>query len=367
VYGKLTKYCFLLLIFLSGSFNVTYACDVPVYRYALERWPAERYEAVVFHKGALSEKQRQVIEQLERFSAGVIPYANYTVREVDFQALPKGPLRGLWESLDKSAEPPLLVLRMPDGPWPEQSIWSGSLTTESAGRIIASETRRQIGRRILSGEVAVWVLLECGDEKQDNAAYDLLDSRLSTMEKSLKLPDAVTAQSTGSAPELRVDFSLIRLSRSDPEEEVLVRILMHTETDLEFYKNRPIAFPVYGRGRVLYALVGDGINEENIHEACAFLAGPCACEIKAQNPGLDLLIPVDWDAGLEGSWVEEVGLPPLSGISGLSKTARQTKAASAEIEPGRQLLGRYILLALGLIVLFVVLLSFLVVKSGKRE
>ncbi|TWW12353.1 hypothetical protein E3A20_01920, partial [Planctomyces bekefii] len=35
-----------------------------------------------------------------------------------------------------------------------------------------------------------------------------------------------------------------------------------------------------GRGRVLYALVGDGIAEGTIAAACDFLTGPCSCQVK---------------------------------------------------------------------------------------
>ena len=40
------------------------ACSVPVFRYALERWPADMYRLVVFHRGALSEGQQAEIAKL---------------------------------------------------------------------------------------------------------------------------------------------------------------------------------------------------------------------------------------------------------------------------------------------------------------
>src|SRR5512136_1886912 len=42
----------LVLAFLLSSIPSALACSVPVFRYALERWPASPYEAVVFHRGA---------------------------------------------------------------------------------------------------------------------------------------------------------------------------------------------------------------------------------------------------------------------------------------------------------------------------
>ena len=44
---------------------------------------------------------------------------------------------------------------------------------------------------------------------------------------------------------------------------VLLQMLLNTEDDLKTMKE-PMAIPVFGRGRALYALVGKGINEETI-------------------------------------------------------------------------------------------------------
>ena len=55
-------------------------------------------------------------------------------------------------------------------------------------------------------------------------------------------------------------FSSVFVDRMDPEEEILARILLGTEQDLWNY-DVPIAFPVFGRGRILYALVG-GRNQQ---------------------------------------------------------------------------------------------------------
>ncbi len=62
---------------------------------------------------------------------------------------------------------------------------------------------------------------------------------------------------------------------------------------------------MFGRGRLLYALVGEGINADNISEACQFMAGPCSCVVKDYNPGTDLLMTVDWEASLDNSFVSE--------------------------------------------------------------
>jgi len=71
---------------------------------------------------------------------------------------------------------------------------------------------------------------------------------------------------------------------------------MHFPNLTTKYAREPLAFPIYGRGLILYALVGAGINPWTISEAASFVTGPCSCEVKAGNPGTDMLLTLDWDA-----------------------------------------------------------------------
>ena len=94
---------------------------------------------------------------------------------------------------------------------------------------------------------------------------------------------------------------------------------MRTEDDLLEESGKPMVFPVFGRGRALWAYIGAGITEENIAEAAQFLIGPCSCQIKRQNPGSDLLLTADWEGSLEGLIeTKDVELPPLSGLEGFT-------------------------------------------------
>jgi hypothetical protein len=63
-----------------------------------------------------------------------------------------------------------------------------------------------------------------------------------------------------------------------------------------------------------------------IKEAAVFLTEGCQCTVKAENPGVDLLVPVRWDDVIEVSEPEEVDLP-LVGLGGGTPIA--TDAASA--------------------------------------
>ena len=53
---------------------------------------------------------------------------------------------------------------------------------------------------------------------------------------------------------------------------------------------------VFGRGRCLGGVIGNGITADNIKEGAGLLVAPCSCKFKIQSPGFDLLISTDWEA-----------------------------------------------------------------------
>jgi len=355
----------LLIFLLTCSAPALRPCDVPVFRYALERWPVETYEVALYHQRPLSGRESEAVETLRSHSRQFLTYSNFTFREIDLTLQPELKPQALQISSETSGLP-YLVVYYPGYLGEKRIIWSGPLSSNSVRGIIDSPTRREIAGRILGGETGVWVLLESGDRAKDNAAESTIKETLTVMEKKLKLPDAVTGAAPKGAPDLRIDFSLVRLSRSDPQEEFLVRMLARSESDLEQYQSQPMAFPVYGRGRVLYALVSQGITRDNVAEACVFLAGPCACEIKDSNPGTDLLILADWDKDLGGSWVDAVAIPPPVTLASLARASR-TWEFNSKAGNSKYRLYRNIFLALGLVVSVIVLVSFKMLKSGRGD
>ena len=76
----------------------------------------------------------------------------------------------------------------------------------------------------------------------------------------------------------------------------------------------------------MYALVGQGIDEANIREACEFLIDWCSCQVKAQNPGTDLLLAVDWRSRLAGAQELVQELPALQGLSVPAASSRPSAA-----------------------------------------
>jgi O-succinylbenzoate synthase len=98
---------------------------------------------------------------------------------------------------------------------------------------------------------------------------------------------------------VKLEMSVMRVSRSDPGERMFVRMLMRSQSE-EIAGDVPVLFPVFGRGRILTALAGSAIVAGNLEDAATFLAGPCSCQVKELNPGIDILMAADWDSVVEG-------------------------------------------------------------------
>lgn len=333
------------------------ACSVPVFRYALERWPADLYDIVVFHRGPLAPGDRAALAELEKSSSDA-PYANLEVTTVDLAGELEEPTQKLWET-QAAPEPPWMVVRYPKALETEQVVWSGPLGAPAVETLLDSPVRREIARRILRGDAAVWILLESGNKKGDDAAAGLLQTQLKELEKNLRLPEFF-AEDFGvdpeDVPELKISFSIVRVSRTDPAEQMLVKMLLGPDPELGKLAE-PVAFPVFGRGRLLCALAGEQIDEENVEAVCAFLVGPCSCQVKAMNPGVDLLMSVDWDGLITGELAIDEALPPLTGLPELAGLAaegaeRPDGAPAGEGQPeegpGSLLRNVLILAALGL-------------------
>ena len=300
----------ILCIFLGGillSAPPVRACDVPVFRYALERWHADPYEVIVFHRGVLTAEDRTLVDGLRH---PLIP-ANILVRLADADAPMDEATRKLWDA-QTASELPWAVVRYPaTGPSGER-VWAEGLRSLD---VLDSPARREIARRILAGASAVWIMLESGRRERDDAVAELLSTQLMKMEEVLELPAPLSgAADEGRELDLPIRFSMLRVSRTDPRERLLVRMLLHSEWDLEF-SSEPMAFPVFGRGRVLYALVGDGIDEDNIRQTCSFILGACSCEVKDLCPGTDLLMSADWEGMLARQVLLSEEAPPLVGLS----------------------------------------------------
>lgn len=301
------------------------ACQIPVFRYALERWSPDKYTVVVFHHGTLSASDEKLVEQIEQAARDVENPANVQVRKVDAGGEMSPHARLLLARHAVPEQPTWVVLLYPQGVrnYPEgrtfgSAAWKGPFNKAFVDGLIDSPARRAVARQIVEGESAVWVFIASGDRAKDKRAFATLTVELDRMQKLLRLPSAddLSADALFKADtqvKLRLGFKIVSLQRTDTAERVFVSMLLHSEHDLAGFQE-PIAIPIFGRGRSYYALVGRGINAETIEENCRFLIGGCSCQIKNDNPGADLLFAVGWDRLVTGSAMPDKPLPELTGL-----------------------------------------------------
>jgi len=299
-------------------------CAVPVFRYALERdaWEPALYPVVVFRKGALSEQEQEALHILETARDLFADYlyssnrdfrvefpANIDVWDVDVTQPIKEPhLKKLWESLSANTFPQVILGQ----PYQQdeiafQPIWQGSFSPKMAWNLIDSPVRREVVRRLAQGAAAVWILVEGTDPTEtDLAEKDLLRETTSFATNFEMAPDVIKALNESMGGTFQLRFEVVRLNPNDPREAFLLRMLRHFDPETATTQ-RPVAFPVFGRGRVLQGLIGKQIEQGQIEDTCLYMAGDCSCEIKWKNPGIDLLMSADWYKVLAGvappSWV----------------------------------------------------------------
>ncbi|MBI1388851.1 MAG: hypothetical protein GC154_10435 [bacterium] len=374
---KYTACCFAAIAFF---FTVRgNACDVPVFRYALERWASDPYEIIVMIDGEPGGLERKAIDGLvlrwlhdhRSYLEGIDPavkdhFDRYdtllpgmTVSEisdelsaleiqeadeehpfqyqVSFIDLSQPEYHAYAEWLQKTGvAPPAAALRYPRSMNRAEPIYVVPLDGAALDRLLNSPVRNEIARRLIDGHSAVWAFLECGDADKDAAALKTLKDEAGRIEKELHLPapderagvESIFLDETR-RDDLRLEFSIVTVSRHDDAERALVSMLTHSEPDLPMYEDQPMVFPIYGQGRALYALIGSGINRETVEQAGEFLVGPCSCQIKEENPGVDLLIPVDWKAGVTDRMVLDRPTPsPMAPIAYATASAQASTPAA---------------------------------------
>ena len=295
---------------LAGYATPVYCCSTPVFRYALEMWAAYAYTVEVIHDGNLNNEQQQALDYLKSSLGSEVP-VNLRVIET---------IANNSTGIDKK-NLPVMKLTFPNVHNIPGVIWQGGLTNENVKRMVDSPSRRQVVENIRNGDAAVWLFLGSGNSEKDSKRLQILEEELRQLSKNMKLAESAT-DVAGNPLDIKiintgVSFSLVKIDKNDPAEEIFIKILLETEPDLNLFTNVPLAFPVFGQGRALYSLVGAGIKEKNIETACSSVIGWCSCTIKDDNPGTDLLLKADWNIAIgDSSWIKPEEIPDITGLSG---------------------------------------------------
>lgn len=331
---SMPRRCIIIFLLVASS---AFACSVPVFRYALEHWAADAYRVTV--------------------PKGTRLAGNFNITEADTGKI---------------------ELRQPLSTRNDEIIWSAAPNEANVKLLVDSPVRQQIAERLGNGESAVWVLLECGDKEKDDAAAKFLDERLEYLAGVMSLP-ALDAQDIKNGlvsipgDGLRLAFSTLRLKRDDPAESAFIAMLLASEPDLREF-NEPMAFPIFGQGRVLYALVGKGIRVETVDRAAQFLIGSCSCQVKEQNPGVDIVMAVDWKKMVADQALPGQMLPELSEIADLLpqtvKIEAEVPASRADLQEQKGFLAKrfgVVTLSLYAFLITIVIASLFIYRSRRRK
>ncbi len=295
-----------------------HACSIPVFRYALDRWPADRYRLEVSAADAKDES-------IARFRRN---FTDSTPLNLEIVAGAGETSRLLFPHPEPGATP----------------AWSGTLDAPSLGVLVDSPARKELVRRILAGESCVWVLVESGNADADSAAAATLEKRLRYLQQIAQIPpnDPTDPSSQlGPGPTLAVKFSMLRVRGDEVAEQTFLKMLAGPKIQ----PSGTWVAAVFGRGRVLGAWPAAEVGDEQIDEVCLFLLGACSCQVKRQNPGWDLLLTADWDTELQslGSALAQNGdaeLQPAklaeSQSEGLPQVSTATFAPSEPAPPAQQ-------------------------------
>lgn len=283
------------------------ACKLPVFRYALERWPVDQYRFVALICHPDSPVVQDAILALKEKQAAAWN------AEIEFVNLAELTEEQWWqyEGLEGGAQDRLQVY-FPSKGQNKRLGWQGDLTRESVQRWASSPAREDLIHDLSQGVSAVWWLIEGKDLEKADQIETEMKSILSQANREIKIPDGVISQADAadyfqsnpgasmddvlrcSVP-LRVDFRLRRLSSEDVSESgtfAMLRALGVRDSQNAWL------VPVFGRGRMLDAIPVDRVDSSVVINACKYMVGECSCTVKSQNPGADLLLSMNWEKEL---------------------------------------------------------------------
>lgn len=260
------------------------ACTIPVFRYALDRWEADKFHLVM----SAAVSQTPEVQDLLR------PLRANGKANLDFTT-----------SKDPAQQETVLRYSRES----DKQVWSGKLDATTLGAVLDSPARKKLVQQLLAGDSVIWVIADSGSPV-DVLEVDRIEKRLKFLEQVASLPiqDPNDPDSQlGPGPPLRLKFSTLRLRRDDPAEAMLLHMLVGPRGTFD-PTTTSFAAAVFGRGRVLGAWPLNILDDASLEDACMFLVGRCGCRLKNESPGWDILLNLDWEKALPAAATSET--PP---------------------------------------------------------
>lgn len=278
------------------------ACTIPVFRFALDRWEADKFHLLLPANVAQDAQVQDLLRPLRANGK-----ANLDITTSRDAAVTAAELRSSRDS--------------------EQRLWTGALDQSSLETLLDSPARRKFLEHTLAGDSVVWIIADSGSPL-DEAEVLRIEKRLKFLEQVAALPiqDPNDPDSQlGPGPPLKLKFTTLRLRRDDPAEKVLLNMLAGPK-GLVDPSTTSFAAAVFGRGRVLGAWPLTLLDDASLEDVSMFLVGRCGCKLKNESPGWDILLNVDWEKALSAA-----GAAPLTPANATIPASQV--APPAKVEP----------------------------------
>ena len=303
------KRLFSFAIFLALAIEAL-ACNIPVFRYALERWQTDSYEINIFFDQLTTEQEKFVTELEQSSNENGGPCNAIIARtNVDTDNGKKASNASLPNTISQSPDfkLPYVVVRSQAGQGRAIQPWQGTLDEAKQIGILDSPVRKELIRRLQNGHSIVWLMLKSSDTKRNSEISTLLKTQCDELGTKIKLPEGIGLPGSELHSEipLLVKFSYLEIDRNDPREQFFAKLFLNVHPELT-NNDEPIIVPVFGRGRALEVIPASDINPALMEDLTLFMSGACSCQVKERNPGFDLLLSTKWDIELFG----ENGLRP---------------------------------------------------------
>lgn len=280
------------------------ACNIPVFRYALERWRPDPCEISIFYSGSLSPSEKDSLrkslpDRVDGFPPSVSDPSRDSLGRLtlhDIHGL-DGEQRALWDQLNQheTVSVPHVLVRGSVGPSKEFVLWKGPLSGLQNAHLFSSPSRAEISRRLLAGHSIVWLMVTGKDEGKTAAVRSKLKAQLPKLQTQIQLPEGIGLPGSElfSDVPLLVKFSHLEIDYRDAKESFLIELFSDIRP-LEVSSGESLVIPIFGRGRALEVIPGKDLTPELMTDLTLFLSGACSCQVKDQNPGFDLLMNKNW-------------------------------------------------------------------------
>ena len=297
------------------------ACNIPVFRYALERWNPDSTKVLIFYDGSLQNDDEALVTRFEMETTARGGMTNAEVIRVNVSGAMGERERSCWNKIqnDAKAKFPYVAVQFSLSNNRVVTPWHGPLSESSLQLLRESPSRSELAKRFLTGHSVVWLLVKSNDDAKNRIAKEMLEAELRILEKKIKLPDGIGLPGSELYSEvpLLVKFSVLELDPKDPKEKLLVNLFQGFEST---QMDEPLLVPVFGKGRALEVLPASQVDAPLIGDLTMFLCGACSCQVKERNPGFDLWMSVDWNRELFG---ESGEVPePVSTLARKSSTPK---------------------------------------------